>query len=104
VQWPSVPFDGNWVDICSLATGVLYIVVARCRRKHKLPLLHRKTGIDFANGAALFPLLLMTTSVVSSGLVKGLVDASKMSLSVAGFFAILAILEDDIDQAPAEDH
>lgn len=50
--------------------------------------------MDFANGAALFPLLLLTFCPFSSSLLKGLVEASKMSLAVAGFFALLAILED----------
>lgn len=48
----------------------------------------------FANGTALFPLIIMCSSVVSSGLVRGLVESSKMTLCVAGAFALLAILED----------
>jgi hypothetical protein len=55
--------------------------------------LSKQTGTDFANGAALFPLFLMVCSVASSALIKSLVDASKMSLAVAGCFALFAILE-----------
>ncbi|MDN4052886.1 hypothetical protein QPK32_07340 [Massilia sp. YIM B02763] len=50
--------------------------------------------MDFANGTALFPLLVLTFCPLSSGLVSGLVDANKMTLAVAGFFALLAVLED----------
>lgn len=60
----------------------------------------KATGMDFANGAALFPLLILTFCVLSSELVKGLVEASKMSLSVAGFFALLAILDDSDNNKP----
>ena len=62
--------------------------------RKKTKLISKMTGMDFANGVALFPLLILTFCVLSSQLIKSLVDASKMSLSVAGFFALLAILEE----------
>lgn len=99
MSFPEFPIDGNWVDIGSLATGLLYIVIRKIRRRSKNKLISKQTGIEFANGAALFPLLVMCGSVLSSGLIKGLVEASKISLSVAGFFAILAILEDNDDDS-----
>lgn len=86
--------DGNWIDICSIFTGFVYVYY---RRKHcgvTTKLLSKTTGFDFANGVALFPLGLLTLSVISSHLVASLVEASKISLSVAGAFALLAILED----------
>jgi hypothetical protein len=91
---PALAFDGNWVDVGSIATGIAYIAFQRFRKPIVPKFVSKDTGMDFANGAALFPLLLLTFCPLSSGLVKGLVDASKMSLAVAGFFALLAILED----------
>lgn len=95
--FPSIPIDGNWVDIGSAATGFIYIVICKFRRQGRVSLISKQTGLDFANGAALFPLLIMSCSVLSSKLVGGLVEASKMSLSVAGVFALLAILEDTFE-------
>lgn len=94
---PSIPIDGNWVDIGSAITGFVYIVTCQIRRKGRVGLISKQTGLDFANGAALFPLMIMSCSVLSSKLVSGLVEASKMSLSVAGVFALLAILEDTFE-------
>lgn len=94
MHFPTIHIDGNWVDLGSIITGLLYIGIQRYRRAKFCNLISKKTGIDFANGAALFPLFILTLSVLSSDLVKSLVEASKMSLSVAGFFALLAILEE----------
>lgn len=95
MQFPAIPIDGNWVDICSLASGLIYVVYRKIRRPTRTKWASKSTGIDFANGAAIFPLLVLTFCVLSSELVTGLVQASKMSLSTAGFFALLAILDDN---------
>lgn len=91
---PDLSFDGNWVDVGSIITGMLYVPVMCYRRATPIKFLSRDTGFDFANGMALFPLLIMAFSPLSSGLIKGLVEASKPSLSIAGVFALLAILEE----------
>jgi hypothetical protein len=85
--------DGNWVDICSLITSAAYIATRKYSGTSKEPLASRKTAGDFANGISLFPLFLMTLCPASSVLLDGLVQASKISLSIAGFFALAAILE-----------
>ncbi|MFZ6773068.1 hypothetical protein ACO0LB_10180 [Undibacterium sp. SXout7W] len=94
--FPDIHIDGNWIDVSSAITGILYIVAQRVRRddENKCRVLSKQTGLDFANGVALFPLLILACSALSSDLVKSLVEASKMSLSVAGMFSLLAILED----------
>jgi hypothetical protein len=94
VVLPELLFDGNWVDVGSIITGMLYVPVMCYRRVTPIKLLSKGTGIDFANGMALFPLCIMAVSPLSSGLVKGLVEASKPSLAIAGVFALLAILEE----------
>lgn len=86
--------DGNWIDICSLLSGFVYVAYRRkfCVATGKL--VSKETGFHFANGVALFPLLVLTFSTLSSHLVQSLLEASKISLSVAGAFALLAILEE----------
>lgn len=87
-------FDGNWIDACSFVSGLIYIPIQRYRRQTKTKLFCKATGSDFANGAALFPLFVLTMSAFSTELLKGLLEASKLSLCVAGVFALLSIIEE----------
>jgi hypothetical protein len=95
--------DGSWIDICSIVSGFVYIFYRRrCEKlnpnprtkKHKL--ISRKTGLDFGNGIAIFPLLVMVFSAVSSSLLDSLVESSSITLAVAGFCGAIAILEEEI--------
>lgn len=85
--------DGSWVDIGSIITGILYIIWLRFRRSRRVPFLSKNTAFDFANGISVFPLILLTLSPIASVLMEGLIDASKISLGVAGIFSLFAILE-----------
>lgn len=91
---PEFAFDGNWVDIGSLVTGVLYMGYKYVRDPALTKFFCQKSGSNFANGIALFPLALMILSVLSSAMAKGLLESSKISLAVAGGFALCAILDD----------
>jgi hypothetical protein len=94
MHFPDFSFDGNWVDVCSMATGVLYVPLQIFRRTAPVKLLSKTTAYDFANGVTLFPLFLLAAGPLSSELVKGLLEASKPTLAIAGVFALLAILEE----------
>ncbi|SCB10163.1 hypothetical protein [Cupriavidus alkaliphilus] len=98
---PEIPIDGNWVDIGSLISGFVYLFYRKLRRWDHQRFFSKTTGMDFANGAALFPLSILALSVLSSKLIQGIVEASKMSLSVAGIFALLAILDESDDAQSA---
>jgi len=95
VDLPSFPIDGNWVDVGSLMTGFVHAIYRHAVRARKARLVSRTTGLDFATGIALFPMVLLTFSVISSALVNSVLQASKISLSIAGFIALLAILENE---------
>jgi hypothetical protein len=93
--------DGSWVDICSLICGFLYIAYRRyCTNKNpnakKHKLISRNTSMDFGNGIALFPLLVMVLSSISSTMLDSLIDSSSITLAVAGFCGAIAILEEDV--------
>jgi hypothetical protein len=94
--------DGNWVDIGSFITGFIYIIWLRCSGSRTVPFLSKNTAFDFANGLSVFPLILLTLSPIASVLMKGLVDASKISLGVAGMFSLFAILEDGTSNKKAK--
>lgn len=91
--------DGSVVDILSFMSGVAYVpyrrFVTRNSESHlKYKIISRKTGIDFSNGAALLPLVLLPLCIFSSEILKHILDASKFTLAVAGVCGVLAILED----------
>lgn len=77
-----------------MIAGVLYVPIQIFRRTTPVNFISKTTAYDFANGMTLFPLLVMAVCPISSELVKGLLDASKSTLTIAGVFALLAILEE----------
>ena len=86
--------DGNWVDILTLAVALVY-AVAKCYRAEGQRLVSKETGLQVAHGVALFPLLLLALSSLSSAALNALLHSHKIILSVAGVVALLAILEDE---------
>jgi len=54
----------------------------------------KETGVDIANGASLFPLLILVTASFNNELIKGLLSNNKIIFSVAGVFALLSILDE----------
>jgi hypothetical protein len=92
--------DGNWIDICTLIFSVLYMAYKwsaskKAGRGYKL--ISKRAGRDLAGGTAYFPLFVLGMSLFSSALLTELLQANKMILSVAGFFALFALLEDEQD-------
>lgn len=90
---PAGWYDGNWIDIGSIVAGIGYALIQRLRGILVCPILSAKVGMCVATGASLFPLTLLGVSVISSSLVVELRSASRLTLSIAGIVAVLAILE-----------
>lgn len=86
--------DGNWVDMATLAMAMVY-AAAKCRRNGDRRWISRDTGLRVAHGVALFPLLLLAVSSLSSAALDALLHSHKIILSVAGVVALLAILEEE---------
>jgi hypothetical protein len=93
---PHFAFDGNWVDCGSFACGVIYAAWQAWRERERRRFVSRATAFDFANGVALLPQSLMLLCVLSTTIIDGLIEASKLSLCIAGGFALIALLEDPI--------
>ena len=93
--------DGNWIDAGSIFVAATYAGwKAKCRPGQKI--ISKATSLDLANGTSLFPLFLLGLSIVSSELLKELLGANKLILSVAGFCALLAMLEDEPEKIPVK--
>lgn len=85
-------FDGNWVDCGAVLQGFC-VCLARLWKAHRAgrvcPL---ASANHFAQGVALFPQYVLVTCVFSSSLMEALADASRASLSVAGGYAVGAMI------------
>ncbi|AJC18274.1 hypothetical protein NA29_24135 [Pandoraea sputorum] len=90
-MWLDIKFDANWVDCGAAISGISYVAWQTWRtRQHGV---RRPIAIshDFAFGVAFFPQLLLLICVMSSTIVDGLVNASRISLCVAGSYALGAM-------------
>ena len=87
-------FDANWIDVGSLLGGLLYAALRWRRAPNGRRFVSKATGVDVANGASLFPLVLLGLSFISTPLLNALMSANRLILSVAGLAALFAILED----------
>ncbi|MGJ0507485.1 MAG: hypothetical protein ACR652_10170 [Methylocystis sp.] len=86
--------DGNWFDVLSLIGGIGYAVYRWRKCCPSRPFVTKETGIDVANGVGLFPLLMLSFSIISSRVLTEVLQSNRLILSVAGVVALLAILED----------
>jgi hypothetical protein len=96
IAWNAL--DGNWIDGCSLLGAGIYMLWRwnRARRAgNGYRLKSKRAAADFANGAAFFPLFVLSLSSLSSTLLAQLLQANKLILSLAGVCALLALLEED---------
>ncbi len=88
-----VHYHKDWVDVGTFIVAGVYASYKAMRAGFDL----RPTtfGRYILDGSALFPLILLSMSVFSRHLIEDLLSASRVTLSIAGSFALLAILESD---------
>ena len=75
-----------------MLTGVAYAVQAYFVHPHNAPFISVATAMEIGKGTALFPLLILAGSVFASGLRNQLIQASPLTLSVAGVVSLFATL------------
>lgn len=85
-----VHYHSNWVDVgtvlCALCWSLLRLV--RLRRRVALTVI----GYWAMDGMSIFPLALLSLSVFSRHIVEALLAASRPTLAIAGFFALMSVL------------
>ena len=89
----TIAYDGNWVDACSVGTAMIYAVVHK-QRKQIASWTDRRIALHLANGIGLFPVLILAPGVFSKGLLGELLEASRVTLFIAGCFALVSMLDD----------
>lgn len=87
-----VYYDGNWVDVVSFIVGIIYASIKR--HQANIPWCSKSIGLHLANGIGLFPMVLLILGVFSKLAVVQLLESSRLTLAVAGVFALLAMLDD----------
>lgn len=95
-SWLSNYFDGSFVDVGSILVALCFVLWHR----HRLPcntrcaFLSRETGRLLVNAISIFPLFLLAASIFSSKLTELLLGGSKITLTIAGSYALFTMLED----------
>lgn len=95
--------DGSLLDILSLVVAFAYVMRQRCKlpAEQRCNFWSRQTGRAMANALTLFPLGLLALSIVSSKLTEWLLSGSKITLTIAGGYALFAMLEDQSEKNAA---
>jgi hypothetical protein len=92
VDWLWRHYHKNWVDVLTWAGAGVFTLYKGCRTGNwKLPAI----GRAYMDGAAVFPLCLLALAAVWRTGVEGLLEASRPTLSLAGVFALTAVLQID---------
>lgn len=89
-------FDGSFVDVGSLVLALVFVVWQRRNLpcEDRCDFWSRQTGRALVNAISIFPLLLLSLSIFSSKLTELLLSGSKITLTIAGCYALFTMLED----------
>lgn len=90
-MWLDIKFDANWVDCGAAISGISYVAWQTWRTRRQGVRRPIAISHDFAFGVAFFPQWLLLICVMSSTIVDGLANASRISLCVAGSYALGAM-------------
>lgn len=86
---PSFVIDGNWFDMATLAVAALYSAGrAAFARTWRI----ESVVSDVSYGVSIFPMLMLTLTVVSSTATQTLMQGNKIIMSLAGLISLIVIL------------
>jgi len=85
--------DGNWIDIGAVLVGLVLAWYRWARQNPRPKFVSVKVGLDIVNLLAVFPLFILAFAFLSRPLVLQLMEASRITLSIAGCVALFAVLE-----------
>lgn len=96
---PSLVLDGSWIDFVTFVVAVIFTAFKFFRiRNTQKKFFSKATGYDLMTGTSIFPLVLLGGSAFSSNILQMLLGSNKLLMSVAGLFALLALLEDEFEK------
>lgn len=90
--------DGSWVDIWTLVVAGLYTILRRliCRTCTGEAIMY-----DISHGVTIFPMMLLSATAISSTAIQTLMQGNKLIISLAGVFALLALLKRTFEKPAA---
>lgn len=94
---PTFQIDGNWIDCCAVLHGVAYVTWRAWMTRRSQRSSSATRASDFAFGVALFPQYVLLMCVASSTLIEGLAQSSRISLCIAGSYALAAMWQERRD-------
>ncbi len=83
-------FDGNWVDLATLGVAALYAAIRAYRTKN---ICFEGFAVELSYGLSLFPMLLLSGTVVSTSAIQVLMGSNKLVISLAGLIAFIVIVK-----------
>ncbi len=87
-----VHFHKDWFDPATFIFALLFLAYKAVRTKGTTL---SEAGRTVMDGSAIIPLLMLTLSAVSRHALEALLNGSRVTLSIAGFFALTAVLQID---------
>jgi hypothetical protein len=93
-------FSPQLIDAITLSTGFLAVVAKfgwRYFTRQKPFITARTAVIDFLNGSVIFPFVLLLTAVFSTEIKELLLQASPVTLSLAGGIGLMFVLGELIE-------
>ena len=90
-------FDGNWIDMLTIAFGAAGIFVKPAMRyasKERPCWVHREATIDLLNAASMAPFILLLISPFNSWVLKEITTGSKVSFGLAGGIGALYVIKE----------
>jgi len=92
---PALQIDGNWFDMATLAVAALYALLrAVFTGSWKVETMVS----DVSYGVSIFPMLMLTLTVVSSAAIDALMQGNKIIISLAGLISLIVILKRSFDR------
>lgn len=92
-----IPIDGSTVDIATLLVGVACIFLKPAKRlvlKRRPCFDSRDCTIDFLNGAALVPFIVLVGSVVSSKILAEALQFARFPMAGAGVMGLIFVIRE----------
>lgn len=93
---PTFELDGNWVDMATLGVAFFYALGRRLVSQQGASL--EAFVSDISYGVSIFPMALLTLTVVSSTALTALLTGNKVIISLAGLFSLIVILKRSFDR------
>lgn len=88
-------YHKDWVDVGTFIVAGLWGTFRWLRSSRKARL--QRIGRWCMDGTTIFPLLVLSGSVLSRQALVALENASRVTLAIAGLFALLSVLQIDED-------